>query len=92
MEHLTVGRTRGVLENRRHKGYDFRVRRSVQGNFDAPQSLVNRRMHRFAWHVRYKNTASSVMYRLTLDPMGNWQIIFRFIGSDIELVDYLDYH
>lgn len=23
---------------------------------------------------------------------GNWRIIFRFIGQDIELVDYLDYH
>ncbi|MGI4839311.1 MAG: type II toxin-antitoxin system RelE/ParE family toxin [Janthinobacterium lividum] len=23
---------------------------------------------------------------------GNWRLIFRFIGSDIELVDYLDYH
>jgi toxin HigB-1 len=23
---------------------------------------------------------------------GNWRVIFRFIGEDIELVDYLDYH
>lgn len=23
---------------------------------------------------------------------GNWRIIFRFIGPDVELVDYLDYH
>ena len=23
---------------------------------------------------------------------GNWRLIFRFIGSDIERVDYLDYH
>lgn len=23
---------------------------------------------------------------------GNWRIIFRFIESDVELVDYLDYH
>lgn len=23
---------------------------------------------------------------------GNWRLIFRFIGSDVELVDYLDYH
>lgn len=23
---------------------------------------------------------------------GNWRVIFRFDGSDIELVDYLDYH
>lgn len=23
---------------------------------------------------------------------GNWRVIFRFTGSDVELVDYLDYH
>lgn len=23
---------------------------------------------------------------------GNWRIIFRMIGTDVELVDYLDYH
>ncbi|WP_455475892.1 type II toxin-antitoxin system RelE/ParE family toxin [Bartonella sp. B17] len=23
---------------------------------------------------------------------GNWRITFRFIGTDIELVDYQDYH
>ena len=23
---------------------------------------------------------------------GNWRVIFRFTGTDIELVDYLDYH
>jgi len=23
---------------------------------------------------------------------GNWRVTFRFIDTDIELVDYLDYH
>ncbi len=23
---------------------------------------------------------------------GNWRIVFRFVGDDVELVDYLDYH
>ena len=23
---------------------------------------------------------------------GNWRLIFRFVGTDAELVDYLDYH
>lgn len=23
---------------------------------------------------------------------GNWRVIFRFTGADVELVDYLDYH
>ncbi|MGC4007727.1 MAG: type II toxin-antitoxin system RelE/ParE family toxin [Pseudomonas sp.] len=28
----------------------------------------------------------------SLSVSGNWRLIFRFIGSDIELLDYLDYH
>nr|WP_245256312.1 type II toxin-antitoxin system RelE/ParE family toxin [Bartonella alsatica] len=23
---------------------------------------------------------------------GNWRVIFRFVGIDVELVNYLDYH
>ena len=23
---------------------------------------------------------------------GNWRVTFRFIGADVELVDYMDYH
>ncbi|MEA3546563.1 MAG: type II toxin-antitoxin system RelE/ParE family toxin, partial [Thermodesulfobacteriota bacterium] len=23
---------------------------------------------------------------------GNWRIAFRFVGDDVELVNYLDYH
>jgi len=23
---------------------------------------------------------------------GNWRVICRFVGQDVELVDYLDYH
>jgi hypothetical protein len=23
---------------------------------------------------------------------GNWRVIFRFVGQDVELGDYLDYH
>jgi toxin HigB-1 len=29
-------------------------------------------------------------YAITVN--ANWRIIFRFIGTDVELVDYLDYH
>lgn len=29
---------------------------------------------------------------LSVTVNGNWQLIFRFAGKDIELVDYLDYH
>jgi len=23
---------------------------------------------------------------------GNWRVIFHFVSTDVELVDYLDYH
>lgn len=23
---------------------------------------------------------------------ANWRLVFRFVGADVELVDYLDYH
>jgi toxin HigB-1 len=29
---------------------------------------------------------------LSLTVNGNWRIIFKFAGTDVELVDYLDYH
>jgi proteic killer suppression protein len=28
----------------------------------------------------------------SLTVSGNWRIVFRFFGKDVELVDYLDYH
>lgn len=27
-----------------------------------------------------------------INVSGNWRLIFRFWGNDVELVDYLDYH
>lgn len=30
--------------------------------------------------------------RLQLTVSGNWRIVFRFVGKDLELVDCLDYH
>lgn len=29
---------------------------------------------------------------ISVEVNGNWRVTFRFIGSDIELVDYRDYH
>jgi proteic killer suppression protein len=28
----------------------------------------------------------------SLTVNGNWRVIFRFTGVDVELLDYLDYH
>lgn len=29
---------------------------------------------------------------LSITVNGNWRVTFRFVGGDVELVDYLDYH
>ena len=29
---------------------------------------------------------------LSVRVSGNWRLVFRFDGTDVELVDYLDYH
>jgi len=29
---------------------------------------------------------------LSVRVNGNWRVVFRFDGIDVELVDYLDYH
>lgn len=28
----------------------------------------------------------------SLTVSGNWRIVFRFVGADVELVNYVDYH
>ena len=28
----------------------------------------------------------------SLTVNGNWRVVFRFAGEDVELLDYLDYH
>jgi len=40
----------------------------------------------------YTHSGGELTEYWSLSVSGNWRIIFRFIGSDIELVDYLDYH
>ena len=29
---------------------------------------------------------------LSLTVQANWRLTFRFVGADVELLDYLDYH
>jgi len=29
---------------------------------------------------------------VAVNVSGNWCLVFRFVGTDVELVDYLDYH
>ena len=45
----------------------------------------------FPGYRAHKLTGSLAGY-WSLRISGNWRLIFRFVGEDVELVDYLDYH
>jgi proteic killer suppression protein len=57
----------------------FMDRAVVPGDLDLP----GWRLHRLK---------GELTEHWSLSASGNWRVIFRFLGSDIELVDYLDYH
>lgn len=42
------------------------------------------------WRLRALKGERAGFWSITVS--GNWRVIFRFTGSDVELVDYLDYH
>jgi len=43
-----------------------------------------------SWRLHSLSGKLKGFYSLTVN--GNWRVIFRFDGSDVELVDYSDYH
>lgn len=43
-----------------------------------------------AWRLHPLTGGLSGFWAVTVN--GNWRLIFRFDGEDVELVDYLDYH
>lgn len=49
------------------------------GDVDVPGFRTHRLKGRLSGHWSMRVT-------------GNWRVTFRFIDSDVELVDYLDYH
>jgi proteic killer suppression protein len=42
------------------------------------------------WRLHPLTGSFKGFYSITVN--GNWRVIFRFDGVDVELVDYLDYH
>lgn len=43
-----------------------------------------------AWRLHQLSGEFSGFWSVSVN--GNWRIIFRFVGEEPELVDYLDYH
>ena len=51
----------------------------------APQDLS-----RPSWRLHGLSGDRAGFYAVTVQ--ANWRLTFRFVGDDVELLDYLDYH
>ena len=77
-----TGTTRGIRADhakRLSRMLQFMDRATLPGDLDLP-----------GWRLHPLKGELSEYWSLSVS--GNWRVIFRFVGSDIELVDYLDYH
>ena len=77
-----TGSTRGIRADhakRLSRMLDVMDRAVVPGDLDLP-----------GWRLHPLKGELNEYWSMSVS--GNWRIIFRFMGSDIELVDYLDYH
>ncbi|WP_154992860.1 type II toxin-antitoxin system RelE/ParE family toxin [Pseudomonas silesiensis] len=77
-----TGSTRGIRTDhakRLSRMLQFMDRAQAPGDLDLP-----------GWRLHPLRGELAEYWSLSVS--GNWRVIFRFIGSDIELVDYLDYH
>lgn len=61
---------------------------SVLGVLDQAVSIEEINMPGFRLHQLKGDLAGFWSVSIS----GNWRVIFRFVGQDVELVDYLDYH
>lgn len=77
-----TGSTKGIRADhakRLARMLTFMDRAAASGDLDLP-----------GWRLHLLKGDLAGFWSLTVS--GNWRVIFRFTGSDIELVDYLDYH
>lgn len=47
-------------------------------------------LNRPSWRAHGLSGDRAGFYALTVQ--ANWRLTFRFVGEDVELLDYLDYH
>ena len=47
-------------------------------------------LNRPSWRVHGLSGDLAGFYAMTVQ--ANWRVMFRFVGEDVELLDYLDYH
>lgn len=62
--------------------------RIIMTALDAAQSPDELRLPAFRLHP----LSGKLKGHWSIWVNGNWRVTFRFVGHDVELVDYLDYH
>ncbi|MFK0311082.1 type II toxin-antitoxin system RelE/ParE family toxin [Pseudomonas sp. NPDC090233] len=77
-----TGNTRGIQVA--HTG---RLKRQLQF---LERAIVAQEMSLPGWQLHCLKGELTGFWSVSVS--GNWRLIFRFVGSDVELVDYLDYH
>jgi len=92
-----------MIKNFRHKGLEIFYRtgsvkgiqtlhaaklRRILGALDVAQDAQDLNFPSFRLHPLKGNMDG--FWSITVN--GNWRVTFRFVGIDVELVDYLDYH
>lgn len=92
-----------MIKSFRHKGLEAFFRRGAKSGIQ-PHHAAKLRVQLTALNAAAKpNDLSAPGWRLhpltgsfkgfySITVNGNWRVIFRFDGVDVELVDYLDYH
>jgi proteic killer suppression protein len=92
-----------VIKSFRHKGLEAFFRRGTKSGIQ-PHHAAKLRLQLTAlnaamkpddlsapgWRLHPLTGSLRGFYSITVN--GNWRVIFRFDGADVELVDYLDYH
>jgi toxin HigB-1 len=92
-----------VIKSFRHKGLEAFFRRGTKSGIQ-PHHAAKLRLQLTAlnaaaklddlsapgWRLHPLTGSFKGFYSITVN--GNWRVIFRFDGVDVELVDYLDYH
>ncbi len=92
-----------MIKSFRHKGLEAFFRRGTKSGIQ-PHHAAKLRVQLTAlnaaakpddlsapgWRLHPLTGSFKGFYSITVN--GNWRVIFRFDGVDVELVDYLDYH
>jgi proteic killer suppression protein len=92
-----------VIRSFRHKGLEAFFRRGTKAGIQ-PQHASKLRLQLTAldaatrpsdlgapgWRRHPLTGEFRGFHSITVN--GNWRVIFRFVGQNVELVDYLDYH